>query len=375
MIQFMTTKHTYSRLALAAASAIGLHAGLPRAAGQGCIPIRSFGAAALPHLAGLDHGQPWQASFGYRYLEADRYFQGTQELSDMPGMAPGQQVINTVHSFDLGISYTFHRRFSVSVNLPIQHGERTSREEHLGMDRLDLPQYTTRATGIGDLRFVGDYWLFNPERNPHGNVALGLGIKLPTGSHDETDDFVRPDGVVSQPVDQAIQPGDGGVGIIMQLQGFQRIVNRLDFYANGFYLANPREENGTARVPVVMGGAVMPTDPDRKNSVPDQYLVRGGLSYSVWPEAGLAMSLGGRFEGSPSSDLIGGDEGFRRPGYTVSIEPGLNWMYKQHSLAVTAPVALERNRQRSETDRQLNRAMYPGSFADWTLIASYSFRF
>lgn len=357
---------------LAAAAVLGA---IADAAGQGCIPIRSFGAAALPDMASLDHARPWQVSLGYRYLDADRYFQGTQELSDMPGMAPGEQVINTVHSFDLGVSYTFKTRYSLSLSLPIQHGERTSREEHLGMDRLDLPQYTTRATGIGDLRLVGDYWLFNPERSPHGNLAVGLGVKFPTGSHDETDDFTTPAGIVNQPVDQAIQPGDGGWGLIMQLQGFQRIVDRLDFYGNGFYLANPREQNGTARVPVVMGGQAMPTAPDSENSVPDQYLVRGGLSYAVWPKAGLAVSLGGRLEGSPSSDLIGGDDGFRRPGYTVSIEPGLNWMYKRHGLAITAPVAMERNRQRSQTDRELGRAMYPGSFADWTLLVSYAFRF
>jgi len=323
----------------------------------------------------LDGHSPWQVSAFYRYLYADRYFQGTEELSDMPGMAPGQQVINEIHSFDLLLSYTFNSRLTLSLDLPISYGERTSREEHMGMDRIDLPQYTTSATGIGDIRLTADYWLLNPENHPHGNVAFGVGIKAPSGDYDATDTFQTPTGPVEQPVDQAIQPGDGGWGAILQLQGFQRIIEGLNFYANGFYLLNPREENGTARVPVIMGGGAMPTAPDSVNSVPDQYLVRGGLSYDIWSKVGLSLSFGARFEGIPVSDLAGGDGGFRRPGYTVSVEPGLNWMYGKHNVSLTAPVAVERNRQRSETDSDLNRAMYPGSFADWTLLVSYSFRF
>ena len=53
-------------------------------------------------------------------------------------------------------------------------------------------------------------------------------------------------------------------------------------------------------------------------SVPDLYMVRGGVSYMV---NRFNFSGGVRIEGLPSSDLIGGDRGFRRPGYIVSAEP------------------------------------------------------
>ncbi len=371
------TRQNRPTLALAGASTVtALCLCLPGdALAQGCVPVRAFSGPLLPGMTALDSHNPWQASVAYRYLHADRYFQGTEELSDMPGMAPGQQVINEVHSIDLAISYTFNARLTLTLDLPIVHGQRTSREEHLGMDRVDLPQYTTSASGIGDLRVVADYWLLNPETHHQGNVALGLGVKAPTGEYDAKDVFQQPGGPVEQPVDQAIQPGDGGWGVVFQMQAYQRILERLSLYANGQYLMNPREDNGTARVPVVMGGGPMPTAPDSVNSVPDQYLGRLGLDYSIWPEAGLSISLGGRVEGIPPSDLAGGDGGFRRPGYAVSIEPGLNWFSGRHAFSVAVPVALERNRQRSETDSDLGRAMYPGSFADWTLFASYSFRF
>jgi hypothetical protein len=35
----------------------------------------------------------------------------------------------------------------------------------------------------------------------------------------------------------------------------------------------------------------------------------------------IKFSGGIRIEGLPSSDLIGGDRGFRRPGYIISAEP------------------------------------------------------
>jgi hypothetical protein len=363
-------KHKRTRSILGAALPAGLLfcGASPDAAAQGCVAVRSFGSPTLACHGSMTHEEPWQAIVAYRYLYADRYFQGKRELSNMPGMSPGDQVINEIHTWDVAVSYTFNHRLTITADLPYVYGERTSREEHLGMDPSN-PQHTTRAHGIGDLRITADWWLFDPKEHKKGNIALGIGIKAPTGSDDEEDDFVQPGGVVERPVDVAIQPGDGGWGIILQGQAFQEIVPRLAAYANAFYLVNPREVNGTRSF------SDTTINNDDVNSVPDQYLGRAGLNYVVWPKAGLSVSLGGRIEGIPVNDLIGADEGFRRPGYVISVEPGVNWMYQNHNLSVTVPVAVEINRQRSETDQRLPGRMYAGAFADWTLFASYSLRF
>lgn len=349
---------------------------------QGCVAIRSVGNPALPGLTGLHPDHHWQASISYRYFESDRYFMGTQELSDMPGMAPGEQVINEIHTLDIALSYSFNPRISVTLDLPVVFAERTSREEHMGMMDFTQPQFTTSANGIGDLRLTGDYWVLDPMNHPNGNVSVGLGLKLPTGSDDKRDNFHTPDGIINKPVDPSIQPGDGGVGILFQVQFYQQIVERLSLYGNGMYMMNPREENG------VQSFSMKPLDEngeaynmDQVNSVTDQYLGRLGLNYIVWPEAGLSLSLGGRVEGVPVRDLAGGDGGFRRPGFTVSIEPGLSWMRGRHLFSLTAPVAVHRDRQRSLAEKEYADSpeemlrMYPGSFADWNLFASYSFRF
>lgn len=353
-----------------------------QAQAQGCVAIRSMGSPALPGLAGLNADERWLASAGYRYFQSDRYFMGSDDLSDIPGMAPGEQVINDVHTLDLAVSYTVTSRLNLTLSVPLVYAERTSREEHMGMMDFTQPQYTTRASGFGDLRLTGDFWVFDPEQHPHGNLALGLGVKAPTGSDDETDDFHTPAGIVNKPVDPSIQPGDGGWGMILQLQGFQQIVGNLSLYGNGLYLMNPREVNGVqsfSMKPLDANGEAY--NSDQVNSVTDQYLGRLGLNYVIWPTAGLSLSLGGRIEGVPVNDLAGGDRGFRRPGYVISIEPGVNWARGRHRLAVTAPVALERNRQRSETEEAFANdpspmlQLYPASFADWSLFAAYSFSF
>ena len=82
------------------------------------------------------------------------------------------------------------------------------------------------------------------------------------------------------------------------------------------------------------------TDEIRHNTIADQYFARAGLSYEVLRAAGLSLSFGGRIEGIPSHDLIGGDMGFRRPGYTVSLEPGVTWLYRDTTVSVTVPVAI-----------------------------------
>ena len=86
----------------------------------------------------------------------------------------------------------------------------------------------------------------------------------------------------------------------------------------------------------------------------------------------VLLSLGGRLEGIPVYDLIGGSSGFRRPGYIVSVEPGLFYQRDQLQFFMSLPWALVRNRTQSVPDK--NRTIRTGTFtqgdaafADWTL--------
>src|SRR5947207_1949806 len=139
-----------------------------------------------------------------------------------------------------------------------------------------------------------------------GNVALGFGIKPPTGNNHIKDDFFLADGsVTKRVVDQSIQPGDGGWGFIAQAQAYQRIASGLNAYVFGSYLISPKKKTD---VPSPLENVLL--------SVPDAYSMRAGVGYALAPSHGLSVNLGARIDGIPLRDVIGGaDDGFRRPGH------------------------------------------------------------
>jgi hypothetical protein len=166
----------------------------------------SLGAEGVSHLEG---GQ-WEASVNYRYLASADGYIGDRVWPQYP------QVIGAkiwIHSIDLQATYAFTPRFSISLTMPFIHGEVSSLIEHDGV------RHTTSAGGLGDMRLVGNAWLLDPAKHKDGNIAFGVGVKAPTGDEKATDTFYKSTGPETRPVDIAIQPGDGGWGINLELVG------------------------------------------------------------------------------------------------------------------------------------------------------------
>ena len=201
-------------------------------------------------------------------------------------------------------------------------------------------------------------------RPPRGNLALGIGLKVPTGDSNAKDTFHTADGPVVRNVDQSIQPGDGGWGVALNAQAYQRLGATTALYATAFYLANPQETSGTYRSSDPIVG---------RFSIADQYQARAGVTQLISARHGLTVSLGARWEGVPSSDLIGGDKGFRRPGYIISIEPGISIMTGRSSISLSVPFAIERNRVRSYADK-LSGRHGDAAFADFLVNLTYAHR-
>ena len=310
----------------------------------------------------------------YRWYESARHFGGRTragvwldgDVENPDREKYDQQMINKVSLIDVSLAYQFTERWNATLNLPYIDAERSSVFEH-----TDGRRHSMRSSGLGDVRLVTDYWLFDPHRHMEGNIALGIGVKAPTGDDKASDTSYRADGPVHRPVDQSIQPGDGGWGIILQLQAYQKIYQHLYGYVQGSYMLTPQEHNQTETVT----GDMRPPGPMTLNSIGDQYFGRGGFSYLIWPAQGLTLSFGGRIEGVPVYDAIGDSLGFRQPGYTVSVEPGISWMGKRNSLSILAPVAVYRNRQRSAPEIAMGRPGGDASFADFSIIASFTHRF
>src|SRR5690606_10665938 len=124
-------------------------------------------------------------------------------------------------------------------------------------------------------------------------------------------------------VDQSIQLGDGGTGITLELNAYYNFTHKFGVYGNFYYLSNPREHNGVRSYREVISPAFNERLANEAiMSVPDQYMVRGGASFT---SNNFSATLGARIECVPVHDLIGGSGEFRRPGYVWSVEPGITY--------------------------------------------------
>jgi len=357
----------------------------PRAAsGQGCVAIRSF-ASCNPNAFTNSalHGKGFTLTTNYRYFKSFRHFVGTEEQPQRfsvvnPDGSIGNEVINYVTQLNVGLTYDLNSRSAITVVLPWTYNVRSSLYEHGSWAAL-RQRHNMRSAGIGDVRVSFNHWIFNPDSVSKGNLAVGAGIKLPTGNFnarafacnvgpDVNGDSI-PDGEY-RPVDQSIQLGDGGFGFTLELQGYMKLFGPVSGYLNAFYLFNPGETNDTRTYRETLSAAL-------KNesicSIPDQYMVRAGLNWTISKKAGLNLFAGGRLEGIPVKDVLGKSGGFRRPGYVLSLEPGMDWMKGRHDINVSVPWALQRNRAISVTDKEMNRKG-DAAFADYLINVSWSVR-
>ncbi len=343
-------------------------AALSRARAQGC--IASPNNPVCPIIPGdftpaMSMTRQWIGSVSYRWYRSDRHFVGDVEQPQRQAL--GNEVINDVHSFDVSATYGLNERWSATLTFPFIDADRSSWYEHDFTNR-----HSMHTSGLGDIRLVTDVWLLDPQKHMEGNIALGIGIKAPTGDDKASDIAYRATGPVTRPVDPSVQPGDGGWGIILELQAYLKVYGSLFGYIQGSYMMTPEEQNNTE---TTLGDNPATPSVSKHDSITDQYFGRGGFSYVLWPKQGLTLSMGARIEGVPVYDAIGGSMGFRRPGYTISIEPSISWTGKRNSLSVNAPVALYRNRERSAPEIALGRPGGDAAFADYSILASFTHHF
>ena len=315
----------------------------------------------------------WTASVSHRWQYSDRHFVGDSEQEYR--QKENSEVINNVHLIDIGISYAVSKRVSVTLSIPFQFATReqavrdpTAPRNEFG-NRPVIDRYQTSADGLGDMRLLGTVWLFDPDNNERQNISLGLGVLFPTGQKDHKDIIKVYDtnsaGAYSpraetRNVDNSIQPGAGAWGVIFDAYLFAEVITNFTLYASGTYIAVPATDAG-----VISGNLETSTT---VWSTGDSYLFRLGSAYEFLPKQGLSLSLGLRLEGSPPEDLFGSDDGRRRPGYAVSIEPGLVFSKNNWFASFSAPVALYRNRQDDATGDEGDAA-----FADFMTLFSVGY--
>ena len=315
--------------------------------GQGCVIARGGGGASIINGSGYLEEGHWQLGFNLRHFKSHRHFAGDDEQTQRSDN--GTEVYNDSWFYDTTVTYAWTKRFNLYAILPFVNHDRSSMYEHLGNNSGQ--RFSTQASGMADMLVGANYWVIDPNKAKKWNLQIGAGLKLPTGDAEVKDIFVKPAGPSERYVDSSIQPGDSGTGFTVSMQGYYTFAENWSFYGNGYYLFEPEERNEATGY-----------------SIPDGYMVRGGVEYDLPTVRGLAFSLGLRNEGVVAHDLFGGSLGFRRPGYAVSVEPGVIYSKGRFSGTLTVPIAVYRNRVPSYGQNKAGDA----AFADYTINLSFT---
>ncbi|MFM2361097.1 MAG: hypothetical protein RLY16_3090 [Bacteroidota bacterium] len=343
-----------------------------KAAGQGCVAIRGSGSfCSKSHNDKHADTTKWSLTINNRYFKSFRHFVGTVEQKQR--IALGTEVVNHTYSTNFFLTRKLNNGWSLAVDLPITANTRSSLYEHGGRSR-----HSTESFGIGDIRLIAYKWLIDPMKSTKANVQLGFGLKLPTGEYRYMDKFfVNDTTTIVGPVDQSIQLGDGGTGFTVEANAYYMLSKTVSLYGNFYYLLNPREQNGVSTARGATPSAAAIRYGSDVMSVPDQYMWRAGANVEL---KHVSFSAGVRHECIPMYDLIGGSNGFRRPGYVISAEPGFTWNFKKVSVYSFVPVVLKRSRTQSIPDKIRTQvtgvyAQGDAAFADYSINVGMRFSF
>ncbi len=353
MTRHIGARTTLAMLALGAGCALIVS----MAAAQGCEPIRF----TVPvNLGGEGQAyQPqheWQFTLAYRRLTSNEFFVGTSE--SLPPILNGRAPYFNIHTAIADVAYSINDRFRVRASVPFSKGSLSK----IWADKVD---HTQTATGLGDVSVMGEGWLLAPRTHTHGNIAFGLGVKAPTGTHNATSKFYTATSSVDFPAETTIQPGDGGWAVLLQAQGFRQVTDRTFAYAFGSYMVSPKAQSEIPQSPTVA----------TKWSVPDVYSARLGGAFAVLPDHGLTMSLGARMDGIPIHDLVGGgdDATIKRTSFIMYADPGLSYTQSRGTLTLSVPYRLLVNRKKSVLEQSTN-GLNGGGFAKYLVFLSYTHR-
>jgi len=295
-------------------------------------------------------GGKFQISTGWHSAWASNdYFDSTYNRSFTSLWRPHERI----SIMDVSARWNVNSRFSVALTLPI-----VSNHFSILLPPQSHPKgtrYGWDASGLGDMVAYTQTWILKPSTHPFGNIAFGLGMKIPTGNWDVRK--MMPDETGTNFVRRAIypaaiMPGDGGTGIIVGLSGYKTLrhpswLRKFTVFGSAQYLINARNTNGT---PSAVSSLGVPLNgrfaSALTNSVTDSYAWQAGFAMKIpgtWNHEnlkGMRLQFATGMEGIPSRDLFGGSGGFRQAGYTVTMGPGFSYQRKHDYFIVQVPIVI-----------------------------------
>ncbi|MTJ83752.1 MAG: transporter [Telmatospirillum sp.] len=199
--------------------------------------------------AGYQTVPGWRADLQYTYIDQSQLRAGTSAIT--PGRigavndrGGGQEVEHrtTNQYVTLGLSYSPDGDWSVAAQIP--YVDRLhSTFGAAGSSQINAASQSNVSFGdLGDVRVLGAYQGFLPD----GNLAVQLGVKLPTGRFGGQNTVTGavvgrnpalfssgPGAASGQVLDASLQPGTGSTDIIIGASYDQPVSEDIDAFVNG----------------------------------------------------------------------------------------------------------------------------------------------
>ena len=331
----------------------------PSSFGQGCILLRQTSPMFGTTDSDAQEVGAWNLTLTGRNSTADKHYNGS--VRQVQREREQTYVVNRQNSITATISYQMTPRVSLNAGIPFFEASWGIPSPRTGGPAARANE---NARGIGDITTLARVSLVSPSSGRSWNLQVGGGVKFPTGNNKATDVFPDGNGAnnTERYVDISVQPGDGGWGMILDLQGYKSM-GRFLVFGSSTWLANPRDTGGPSRANLV--GTPNPTN---INTVSDQFVFRTGTTYAL--SRHIAGSIAWRMEGVPRYDLIGASHGFRRPGVTMYWEPGLTVSTGRQAVSFNMPIGYYFNRFRNPYTGTPGDSTFP----EYVAIATYSIR-
>ena len=227
----------------------------------------------------------WMLSYSFMRMEMEDNLDGSSSISPeeivtsvpntffgTPGQPPTLRVVPTEMTTDmhmLGIMYAPTDTITVMGMLPYLEKSMKHTTFQGPAGTTELGTFTTRSSGIGDVKVNGLFGIFDDSRH---RVHLNLGLSLPTGSIDEKDRALAPTG--ARPELRLPYPMQLGSGTYDLLPGVTYKGRDSDIGWGAQYMATLRSGEN-----------------DEDYTLGDIHQLTGWASYSWTPGASASLRL------------------------------------------------------------------------------------
>ena len=297
----------YFKLALAVAAVVPASAAFA-CASCGCSLNTDFDTQGLSSSSG------WSLDLRYDTLNQNQLRQGTGTISAAAAAAtpnptsPGNnaEVEKYTNNQYLTSTLDYNNGNNWGVSIVVPYINRSHSTLGTNGDGISASSgsggYDSSASGLGDVRVIGRYYGFSPEKK----LGIQFGLKLPTGQTKQT--ATTTDGTASlADVDPGLQLGTGTTDAIIGVYYFDNLNQNWDYFAQ-------------AQFQSALNSSTMGTISPASYRPGDSVNLSGGLRYHGYESFTPTVQINARQVNTDSGDAA---DKFSTGGTLVYLTPGV----------------------------------------------------